>query len=166
MLSLPDRKKKIPLTDIILPLFDPDRMEKCLPHPSVFIFVLFCFPKCLKLSVRQITKIIFPSFGWTQTDFRLSSTIIQYSDGIRSAKCLPTSMITSLFGFQMADIYTARRDFETGRIHGNDGFHFQLFSAVLLSALHVDWYIFRVHPLLWQIQLVKNYRLPAVRLLL
>ena len=105
MLSLPDRKK-IPLTDIILPLFDPDRMEKCLPHPSVFIFVLFCFPKCLKLSACQITKIIFSVF-WMDAG-GLPVIIDDHPIFRWHTVCEMSSNqhdhIT--FGFQMADIHT------------------------------------------------------------
>ena len=57
MFSFPDWEE-VPLADIILTLFDSNRMEKCLPHIGIFVLVLLRLPKRLKFRISQIAQII------------------------------------------------------------------------------------------------------------
>ena len=59
MFSFPDGKE-VPLADIILTLFDSNRMKKCLPHIGIFILILLRLPKRLKFRIGQIAQVIRP----------------------------------------------------------------------------------------------------------
>ena len=54
--------KKISLADIILALFDADRMKEGLPHTCIFIFIGFCLAQSFEFFVCQVTQIVFAVF--------------------------------------------------------------------------------------------------------